>query len=78
MCCTRSRAHLYRIRLDGGAYNSEACNYDKGDCLECNSQVPNITKIGKSDQSFVYLCLPKCFSKSFLFVPHYFANYHLR
>jgi len=33
---------------DGGAYyNCEMCNYDGGDCLECNSLVDDAVKIGK-------------------------------
>lgn len=32
---------------DGGIYNTEECNYDDEDCLECNALVPVPTKIGK-------------------------------
>lgn len=47
---------IFFMLSDGGAYNTKSCNYDYEDCLECNSQVPNLGKIGKSDHS-VRLCI---------------------
>lgn len=32
---------------DGGVYNTEACDYDNGDCLVCNSKVKSPQRIGR-------------------------------
>ncbi len=34
-------------KCNGGAFNTEQCGYDAGDCIKCNQAVPDSSKIGK-------------------------------
>lgn len=48
---------------DGGPYNTPACNFDNGDCIECNSKVSDPMRIGKYFAS-QFLFLRLVYSKS--------------
>jgi hypothetical protein len=41
---------------NGGDYNSAACNFDDGDCIDCNEIVPFPEKLGElsTKQRFLY------------------------
>lgn len=45
--------------VDGGIYNTEACGYDGGDCLECNSIVPDRRRIGETITYFFMFRCPE-------------------
>jgi len=59
-CRVPDKSKLGDGRCDGGVYNTEACDYDNGDCLVCNSKVKSPKRIGR-----LHFLAPQPF-KSFL------------
>ncbi|GFH51784.1 hypothetical protein CTEN210_08260 [Chaetoceros tenuissimus] len=45
-CEVRNRNKLGNGKCNGGLFNTEACNWDEGDCDSCNAIVEDISKIG--------------------------------